>query len=139
MPVPFPDIQPSTRRFVAPDWPTSEKRSQSGTVSVRLWGSKAGDGQLALGFNNIRDEVGQQILAAHRQAKGATLELDLPPAIFAGYSGPMAAWLQEQLAADGLRWYFKRGQVPDIESVVPGICTAKVTLVAELRVGQGLS
>lgn len=134
MAVPFPDIKPSTRRFVAPDWPTSEKRSQSGTVSIRLWGSKAGDGQLALGFNNIRDEVGQQILDAHHQAKGATLELELPPAIFAGYSGPMASWLQEQLAANGLRWFFKKGQPPEVESVVPGICTAKVILVAELRV-----
>lgn len=134
MGIPFPDIKPSTRRFVAPDWPTSEKRSQSGTVSIRLWGSKAGDGQLSLGFNNIRDELGQQILAAHRQAKGATLELELPPAIFAGYSGPMASWLQEQLRSNGLRWFFKKGQPPEIESVVPGICTARVNLVAELRV-----
>lgn len=134
MAVPFPDIKPSTRRFVAPDWPTSEKRSQSGTVSVRLWGSRAGDGQLALGFNNIRDELGLQIVQAHDQAKGATLELELPPAIFAGYDGPMASWLREQLRANGLRWFFKKGSPPDIESVVPGLCSAKVLLVAELRV-----
>lgn len=134
MAIPFPDIKPSTRRFVAPDWPTTEKRSQSGTVSIRLWGNRAGDGQLALGFNNIPDELGEQILAAHDAAKGATLELELPASIFTGYSGPMSAWLQDKLRSNGLRWFFKKGQPPEVESVVPGICRASVTLVAELRV-----
>lgn len=133
MPIPFPNIQPSARQFVAPDWPTTDMRSQSGVVSVRLWGSKPGNGQFNLSFNNIRDEIAQLILNAHYQSKGATLELQLPEALFKGYAGPMHTWLQEQLRNDGLRWFFKKGETPSVESVVPGISSVKVTLVAELR------
>lgn len=134
MPIPFPDIQPSSRQFVAPDWPTTAQRSQSGVVSQRLWGSKPGDAQFNLSFNNIRDEKAQQILEAHNNAKGAALELQLPAAIFRGYNGAMSLWLNEKLRNDGLRWFFKKGDPPVIESVVPGISSAKVTLVAELRI-----
>lgn len=134
MAVPFPDIQPSSRQFVAPDWPTTDKRSQSGVVSLRLWGSKPGNGQLSLGFNNIRDDLAKKFLEAHTNAKGPVLELDLPASIFKGYSGPMSYWLQEKLRNDGLRWFFKPGDPPVIESVVPGISSVRVNLVAELRV-----
>lgn len=134
MAIRFPDIRPSSRQFVAPDWPTTERRSQSGVNSVRLWGNKSSDAQFNLSFTNISDELGLQILEVHNSAKGNVSELLLPPSIFDGYSGPMSLWLQEKLRSNGLRWYFKRQEPPQIESVVPGICTVRVSLVAELRI-----
>lgn len=134
MTINFPEIRPSSRQFIAPDWPTTERRSQSGVTSVRLWGSKPSGGQLNLGFNNIRDELGQQILETHENAKGSTLEITLPSLIFDGYSGPMKLWLQEKLKSNGLRWFFRKGEAPQVESVVPGICSARVSLIAELRI-----
>lgn len=133
MAVPFPAIQPSSRRFVAPRWPTSSKRSQAGVISKRLWGSKAGDGELQLGFTNISDERADQIVDAYQNAKGDTLEVELPAAIFAGTTGSLRVRLRDKLPRQGLRWFFKENDPPVIESVVPGISTVRVNLSAELR------
>lgn len=129
----FPDIQPSSRRFVAPRWPTSSNSSQSGVISHRLWGSKPGNGQLSLGFSNIRDDLAAQIVDAYNSAKGATIDIILPPAVFKGATGALGIYLQSALGEQGLKWYFKDDDPPEIESVVPGISSARVNLSGELR------
>ncbi len=133
MGIPFPDLQPSEREFVAPRWPTSGSRSQSGVRSKRLWGSKAADGELQLGFTNISDELADQIIDAYDNAKGDTLEVDLPASIFSGTTGSLRMRLLNKLREQGLRWFFKENDPPVVRSVVPGISTVRVNLSAELR------
>lgn len=133
MAVLFPDIQPSSRRFAPPRWPTSRQRSQSGVVSPRLWGSKPANGELSLGFNNIRDALAGQIVDVYGSAKGDLFEVQLPDSIFAGATGSLLTSLQA-LTQQGLRWYFKENDPPSVESVRPGISTVRVNLSLELRV-----
>ena len=133
MAISFPDVQPSSRRFVAPRWSTTPNRSQSGVVTKRLWSSKPGDGQLNLGYNNIRDEIAVQFMNAYNLSKGSTEEVDLPASVFQGTATPLNIYLRSLLAQQGLRWYFKDDDPPEIDSVVPGISNVKVNLSAELR------
>lgn len=133
MGVPFPAVQPSSRRFVAPRWAVTPNRSQSGVTTKRLWGSKPSDAQLSLSFNNKRDEVAAQILAAYEQAKGSTTEVDLPAEVFQGTTGTLNIQLRELLRQNGLRWFFRDDDPPEVESVVPGISNIRVNLTAELR------
>ena len=118
---------------MAPRWPTTTSRSQSGVVGRRLWGSKPGDGQLSLGFSNIRDDLAAQIVDAYNSAKGSTIEVNLPAAIFNGATGELDIYLRDTLIKQGLRWYFKDDDPPEVESVVPGISSVRVNLSGELR------
>lgn len=134
MSIPFPNIQPSSRRFVAPRWPTSSNRSQAGVTTKRLWGSKPADGQLSLGFNNIRDDIAVSIIDAYNRAKGSSTEVDLPSSIFEGTKGSLNIYLRTLLEQQGVRWFFKDDDPPEVESVVPGISNVKVNLSGELRI-----
>ncbi len=133
MSIPFPNIQPSSRRFVAPRWPVTSSKSQSAVVSKRLWGSKPGDGQLSLSFNNIRDDIAGQIVEAYNLAKGSTVEVKLPDSIFEGTKDSLSTYLKATLKQQGIKWFFKDDEPPDIESVVPGISNVRVNLSGELR------
>lgn len=129
----FPALVPSSRRFVAPRWPVTGNRSQSGVTSKRLWGSAASGGELQLGFNNVRDDLADAIVDAHEASKGGVSEVILPPEVFKGATGNLRARLVDKLKSQGLRWYFKEDDAPVVESVVPGISTVRVNLSAELR------
>lgn len=133
MATPFPAIEPSSRSFKAPRWATSGTRSQSGVVTRRLWGSQPSQGELTLSFTNIKDDVAQQILSAYDSAKGPTSEVELPPEVFKGTKGLLNLWLTANLSNKGLRWYFSENDPPSVESIVPGISSVRVSLVAELR------
>jgi hypothetical protein len=133
MAVLFPAVQPSSRRFVAPRWPITSSRSQSGVVSKRRWGNKPGDGQLSLGFTNIRDDIAAAIVEAYDAAMGSTGEAQLPPEVFQGATGKLNTYLREKLPQQGMRWFFREDEPPDVESVVPGVSSVRVTLSAELR------
>lgn len=129
----FPALVPSSRRFVALRWPVTSNRSQSGVKNTRLWGSAAGDGELQLGFNNIRDDLADAIVDAHEASKGGVSEVLLPAEVFMGTAGNLRVRLVDKLKSQGVRWYFKENDPPVVESVVPGISSVRVNLSAELR------
>lgn len=135
MGIPFPSIQPSSRRFVPPRWATTNNKAQSGVVSKRLWSNKPSEAQLNLSFNNVKDETADSIWSAYIMAKGSVSELDLPAELFQGVTGSLSSRLQEYIVQDGLKWFFKDDDPPEIESVAPGICNVRVNLSAELRMG----
>ncbi|MEY2990516.1 MAG: hypothetical protein RLZZ163_1432 [Actinomycetota bacterium] len=132
MAVTFPNIEPTSRSFVAPKWPTTGITSQSGVTTRRLWGSRPSQAQLTLGFANITDDNAALILAAYNDAKGATTDLSLPAIIFNGASGNLTGWLNTASNGAGMKWFFSEDP-PSVESVAPGRSSINIRLVAELR------
>jgi len=132
MAVTFPDLEPTSRSFTAPRWPTSGITAQSGVTSRRLWGSRPSQAQLSLQFNNASDDDAALIIAAYHEAKGATTDLTLPDALFAGASEELAPWLTTAATGAGIKWFFSE-EPPSIESVAPGRSSVRVGLVGELR------
>jgi len=132
MAVTFPNIEPTSRSFTAPKWPTSGLTTQSGVTTRRLWGSRPSQAQLSLTFTNITDDNAALIMAAYHDAKGATTDLSLPSVIFNGASGNLTGWLNTASTGAGMKWFFSE-EPPSVESVAPNRSTVTVRLVAELR------
>lgn len=126
----FPALRPSSRRFRLPTYPVTESKAQSGLTSLRLWGSKAGDGRLELRFTNITDSEALQISQAYENAQGPVDSLTLPSELFSGADQQLSDFIKG--AGKGITWHFTR-EPPDIESVVNGISSVSVTLVGQLR------
>jgi len=132
MAVAFPSIEPTSRSFTAPKWPTSGITAQSGVTTRRLWGSRPSQAQLSLSFDNISDNNAGLIFAAYNTAKGATTELTLPAVLFNGASAELTGWLNTTSTGAGMKWFFAE-EPPTVESVAPGRSSVRVALVAELR------
>jgi hypothetical protein len=132
MTVTFPTLEPTSRSFVAPRWPTSGITSQSGVTTRRLWGSRPSQARLNLSFDNISDDNAGLIVAAYNSAKGATTELMLPNVLFNGASAALTGWLDTTSTGAGMKWFFS-DEPPTVESVAPGRSSVRVALVAELR------
>jgi hypothetical protein len=132
MAVAFPSIEPTSRSFTAPKWPTSGITAQSGVTTRRLWGSRPSQAQLSLSFDNISDDNAGLIVAAYNSAKGATAELTLPSVLFNGASAALTGWLNTTSTGAGMKWFFS-DEPPTVESVAPGRSSVRVALVAELR------
>jgi len=103
MAVTFPNIEPTSRSFSAPKWPTSGITSQSGVTTRRLWGSRPSQAQLSLNFANITDDNAALILAAYNDAKGATTDLTLPSILFNGASTNLTNWLNTFSTGAGMK------------------------------------
>ena len=132
MAVTFPSIEPTSRSFTAPKWPTSGLTTQSGVTTRRLWSSRPSQAQLSLSFNNITDDNAASILSAYNSAKGATTDLTLPGIIFNGASTALANWLNTSSTGAGMKWFFTEDP-PSLESIAPGRSSVRVNLIAELR------
>lgn len=132
MAVAFPSVEPTSRSFTAPRWPTSGMTTQSGVTTRRLWGSRPSQAQLQLQFDNITDDNAALIIKAYDDAKGATTDLTLPPAIFNGASTALKAWMDTTATGAGMLWFFTE-EPPTVESVAPNRSSVRVNLVAELR------
>lgn len=132
MAITFPSIEPTSRSFTAPRWPTSGLTTQSGVTTRRLWGSRPSQAQLQLQFSNVSDDNAALIVQAYHDAKGATTDLALPAIIFNGASGNLTGWLNTASTGAGMRWFFAE-EPPTVESVAPNRSSVRVNLVAELR------
>ena len=133
MAVTFPSIEPTSRSFTAPRWPTSGITTQSGVTTRRLWGSRPSQAKLSFSFDNITDANAALITQAYNNAKGATTDLTLPSTLFAGASSTLTTWLDGSATGAGLKWFFSEDP-PTVESAgTPGRSNVRVALVAELR------
>lgn len=131
MTVQFPALQPTSHEFVAPEWPTTETRSQGGVRSVRLWGSRPSDAGMVLVFANITQAAGAAVLQAHDAARGRVDDITFPDVVFNSIDDPdLLGYLRD--AGTGLRWYFV--SVPQLDRVPGGRrVTARAEFRAELR------
>lgn len=129
----FPSIEPSSRSFKPPVFPSKSHTSQSGVTTRRLFASLPSQAELKLEFKNITDEDVTEIMTAYKTAKGALDDLSLPTAVFRGADGSLTAYLDGSSFAAGLKWCFAEGSPPRIASVAPGRSNVSVSLVGELR------
>lgn len=134
MTVIFPTLRPTSRQYTPPKWPVTGTTSQSGVSSRRLWGSAPSQGSLSLSFDNRPTADGVAVIEAYKRARGNIDDIDLPESIFDGDSD-MYEEIQSAFVQYGLRWYFVE-QPPAVESIVKGVCSIRVNLSAELRIGQ---
>lgn len=133
MPTSFPSIEPSSRSFVAPKWPTTSSNSMSGVTTRRLWGSRPSHAELKLNFNNIDDVKVSAILSAYSSAQGPIDSLVLPDILFNGADPTLKSWLDGGATNIGLLWCFAENSPPSVESIAPNRSNVQISLMAELR------
>lgn len=69
-PVPFPDIRPSKRTFTHGEYPTEIFRAQNGASVAVRYGNRPTDCRLQLQFQNISDEMANEILKHYEKING---------------------------------------------------------------------
>jgi hypothetical protein len=130
MVVPFPDLKPTARELVAPQWAQTSARSQAGFTSRRKWGSSSFGPQLTLSFA-CSDPQADSIFAAYEASKGGIDRLSLPETIWQGMTGTLLNRVQGY--GSRLSWVFPIDSPPMLKSLVCGRSEVSIRLVAELR------
>ena len=118
----FPALKPSRRSFTPGLVPMTSFRSMSGKETRVITGSVPVSHSCSIGFQNIGEDTAKQILDHWYGRQGTALAFTLPAEVWAGWSDYLSAVTAEQ------EWRY--AEVPQIESVSPGIMTAAVQLVA---------
>jgi hypothetical protein len=122
----FPTLQPTGRDFNPGSYPVRTFKSQSGTESRILYGSKRVDQELSLTYENITDSQAEQFVTHFDEVKGNYLTFTLPSAVRAGWTAN-AATIDAVL---GGAWRYDGP--PTIASVKPGLSNVQVKLAGVL-------
>ena len=122
----LPALTPTAMSFTAPEFPVKANTSLSGVVSRRLFGNRGSRSELALSFNNIEDTTAAAFLATWNNSLGQTNPVTVPSTVFDGASIELRSYLQD--GGDDLVWHF--AGPPQIERVVPGVSSVRITLEA---------
>lgn len=122
----LPALTPTNMSFTAPEFPVKANTSLSGVVSRRLFGNRGSRSGLALSFDNIEDATAAAFLATWNSSLGQTNPVTVPSAVFDGASAELREYLEN--GGDDLIWHF--ASPPQIERVVPGVSSVRVTLEA---------
>ena len=112
--------------FTAPEFPVRANTSLSGVVSRRLFGNRGSRATLTLGFDNLQDWVAVQFLDTWNAARGQLDSVSVPLAVFSGAEDSLKNYLLA--GGDDLTWHF--AEAPQLERVVPGVSSVRVTLEA---------
>jgi hypothetical protein len=123
MPVAFPPLCPTSRRYNAGGFPTRRFSSVAGATTVRLYGSKSSNDRLSLRFA-ITDDEAASVLNAYQSAQGDVDYVTLPPIVWGGAEGVSA------VVPAHVRWRFDGP--PAVESVFPGRTNVSVELIGLL-------
>ena len=126
----YPAITPTSRKFIAPRWPTKAFVSQAGTTTRRLYGSKPAQADLQLTYRNITDNQASAIVEHYQSLKGPMVKAALPSETWEGASPNLRKQFDVSDYAD-VDWYF--ASAPTVDSVFPGVSTVQVKLIGEIR------
>lgn len=126
----FPSLTPTSRSFIAPTYPITSTRSQNGITTRRIWANVPSDARLSLTFTNIRDADALSICNCYVEAKGSHIELILPTEVFAGADVLLTNYLKQPNVA--LRWHFADNSPPKVDSILPGLSSVNLELLATL-------
>lgn len=123
------DIAPSSRSFVAGEYPQTVFEAQNGAKSIIRYGNKAVNARLSLGFNNVSDSVAMSILVNY-----ADVNSDWDYVTFGttnGLQGIESSILRNKVSSgnsSGLKWRYDGP--PQVVSVQPGINNVSCKFVA---------
>ena len=129
MSVALPDICPSSRQLTLGEFSTQRFRTQSGAVVVRLYGDKAYDYQLQLGYGGaggLVDADTARFYAAWKLAVGHTTPVTLPPSVWGGADATIP-----QAIPGYITWFFTEAP-PQITTTLPGYSQIQITLRGRL-------
>ena len=103
-------------------------------MTRRLWANKASGATLNLTYENITDAEADDFMATFDATKGNFdyfSNITSSHAMFAGMSSSLVSEILDETVNAGAQWTFRNR--PNIRSVIPGISTVTVNLIAELR------
>jgi hypothetical protein len=127
MTITFPALRPSSREATLARYPVTEASwREDAACYTRPWSDNAVDTRLRLEFRNIADTSAASILQCWYASLSGALPIALPAALADGILDANLA--NKMLSPSGLSWHF--AEAPSITSVIPGISTAQVNLVA---------
>ena len=122
----FPSLTPSTRNYASGYYPVKTFRSQSGSESRILYGSRRTGMTLELQYDNITDANAELFLNHYDETKGSYSTFTLPTAALTGWSGNKDAID----AATGNAWRYDNP--PQVTNVRPGVSSVQVRLIGVL-------
>ena len=120
----FPSLIPTSREFMAGDYPVKAFRAQSGAEVRILYGSDRFNTKLSLSFANITDTQAEGFLTHFDEVRGTYGTFDIPSAVLTGWNGTSAALD----APSNASWRYE--STPRVASVTSGISSVTVELVA---------
>jgi hypothetical protein len=122
----FPSLTPSTRNYASGDYPVKTFRSQSGSESRILYGSRRTGMTLELQYDNITDTNAELFLDHYDETKGSYSTFTLPTVALTGWSGNKDAID----ATTGNAWRYDNP--PQVTNVRPGVSSVQVRLIGVL-------
>ena len=123
----FPGIKPSERSFRLGQYPVKSYRALSGATVKRAFGNRAYGYELQLSFTNITDTVTSQLIDHYTGTNGGFERFTLPAELFAGMDATLTSKIQSPTQ---IKWEYT--DPPDVQSVISGRSTVKITLAGEL-------
>lgn len=128
MAVAFPSLRPTERQYTAGGYPVRRPDFFSISENPRLMGNKSFDAKLSLSFENIDDADAALIVQKYNETYGGFFPLLLPVEIVSGIEDSNLA--TRIRTGQHLVWRFSGP--PDVTSVMIGVSSVKVELVASL-------
>ena len=129
MPVAFPPLKPATRRYSPGEFPQTEFVAQNGVKTVIRFGSRRGESELDLGFDNITNTEAAAILANYETVNRVLDNVTFTSQDGSVGSGALAQYIEES-GGSGLRWRY--AGPPTVTSVKPGISSVSCKFVGTL-------
>ena len=129
MPVAFPPLKPTGRKYSPGEYPQTDFVAQNGARVVVRFGSRRVDSELSLSFDNISDGDAAAILANYERVNRVWDYVTFTGANGSVASGSLAPYIQET-GGSGLRWRY--AEAPSVTSVVPGIVSVQCKFVGVL-------
>jgi hypothetical protein len=123
----FPGIKPSERSFRLGQYPVKSYRALSGATVKRAFGNRAYGYELQLSFTNITDTTTSQLIDHYTGTSGGFERFTLPAELFAGMDATLTSKIQSPTQ---IKWGYTAP--PDVQSVISGRSTVKITLAGEL-------
>ena len=118
----LPGIVPTARTYSMGQWPQKIMKMRNGRI--KRWGlSSMPDGdKMQLTWENITYQQAESLCTVWDQNYGIYGIVDMPPEVFAGTSGELAALMETPFA--GATWHFTGP--PVVRPVKAGRCTVQI-------------
>ena len=124
----FPAIAPTTRQYVAGDWPVRSYVSQSGSEVRLLYGNRRVGHTLTLQYNNISDTQAEEFFTDYYAQKGTYTSFSLPQPVTNNAGKGWTGSTDFFKAGLGAQWRY--AEPPQLTSVYPGVSNVSIRLVA---------
>ena len=124
----FPSLAPTSRQFVAGDWPMAKFQSQNGSEARILYGNRRTGHTLSLNYNSISDAEAEEFFNDYYSRKGTYETFALPQPVTGNAGRGWAGSTSFFNAGSGVNWRY--AEPPQLTSVYPGVSNVSIKLIA---------